>query len=173
VSLRDSISKYPVGGIAFALCVLALAVGMIGRFSKPQGVSLADKVYFFDLGSGELFVAARAMLPVDAPKGGAGKGVRVSVFSCGVCDEATWEIGYLTTFSDEAAAVIRNPPSSEQDPNGVVYATMMERGEMIALPPEAGKQPRWVLRNSPTGRDIAEKYYTSCNGKPAQACLPK
>lgn len=173
MGLREWVTQRPAAGVVVVILALAIAVVMIVRSFQPRGVQLANQVYYFDLGSGDLFPAPTSMYPIDGPQGGTGKGVRASVFSCGGCDASQRVVGYLTTYTEEAIGVLKNPPSAEQDPTGVLVSTARERGELIALPPAAGQPAQWLPRNSPQGRAIAQQYDQLCDGQPARACLPQ
>lgn len=96
-------SEKPAVGISVAVAALVVAGIVVaiggGDGRKSTSLSAREKLWFYDLGSKELFAGpAKERPPVKATSGE--DGVRAYVFSCGQCSESEQFIGYLENFED-------------------------------------------------------------------------
>lgn len=151
-------------GVAVVLLLAAAGILLTVRGgTQPPG---DGSVYFYDLTSGELFMAPdTARPPIDAP-GGAGKGVRAFVYACGECSPATQRIGYLLSVSPQARAMM-DKPLEQADP------AVLQNGQLIATPPEQpGGDVTWVVRNTPAGATVARTPEKTCDSVKTSECLP-
>jgi len=152
--------------------VLIVSLGSILMQSSGGDMKRYTYGYFFDVGSGELFVRKNTEVPpIDAPSG-AGKGVRAVVFSCTDCDDKkTHFTGWLETYTPEAKEELLNPPPpiNPEDPTSGMTGAV-ERGHRIAAAPTGAAEPQWMLMSSPQGSQIMKQIRSKC--AKAAVCNP-
>lgn len=153
MSLRESLQKNPVAALIVVVVLVGIAVLIVMRGnSAPSG---GNTVYFYDLGSGQLFhAAADAVPPIDSPSG-ANLGVGAAVFACGDCAaEGDRFIAYLQTLE----------PSEIEG----------EMRSLIAPVPDGG-EPQWVSSDSRAAGALIQQPAQRCGTAPDQqpvACKP-
>jgi hypothetical protein len=153
-------SKPALMGLA-ALC-LALALVQVLRMSGGErGVS---HVYYWDLGSGELFTAPAALAPIDAPSGPS-QGVLAMVFSCGKCDEGSRFVAWLEQHTPEARRMLES--GNRDDPR---YQEVVASGHQIAAAPAPGAAPQWNAYQSPQAAAVTKAGLGRC--EQPRLCTP-
>jgi len=95
-SLREQIEKHPrvTAMVAGTVLMLTISWALLRETRQPG-------IYFYDTGSGTVYVAPAGTLPpTKAPSGS--EGVLAIVLSCGDCaEESSRFVGYLQSFTDE------------------------------------------------------------------------
>jgi len=130
---------------------IILIIALISIIRQQIGEEPSNKVWYYDVGSGELFPSnPDQILPIDAPSG-AGNGVLAYVVACGACTESNRTIVYLKSNTPEAAQALKKMPdptdaTAVMNPAGVIAA---ESGRLIATLPGPGEKPRWILESTP------------------------
>lgn len=159
------------------VCLLAAALGMwlAVRPTDNRRGKMPKGVYFYDLGSGDLFTQPlNTMPPVDAPSG-PGQGVLAYVFTCGSCSQAERQVLYLETLTDQAKQAMQaraaalSEDAAEMAP---VDSTILNQGTRLAPSPARGEEPHWIAAGSAEGRALRESWRTYCDGSPAKVCSP-
>jgi hypothetical protein len=166
---ESAVSKQTVM-IVVIVVALGVSLVMLMRSGGSRSTTGNDG-YFYDLTTGELFADTKSQVPpIDAP-GGAGKGVRAVVLSCGSCGENDRRIGYLEMLTDAARAGIK----AMQDPATITpqAGQDIEAGTLVALPPDKpGDEPKWVVKTSPAGQRIVHVEQALCSPQLTQHCYP-
>jgi len=171
MGIREAMAKNPAGAAIVTVVVLVVAIWFVAVNRSPgPSYDLADQAYFYDLGSGKLFPGPRdAVSPIDAPVGGAGKGFRAHVFTCGKCSESELMIGYISKLTGEAAELAASDPEKATSPEA---AAIRMQGEFVAAPPAPGAEPNWVLEASPKGEKLTSEATSKCGDRFAKPCRP-
>lgn len=161
---------------AVAVALLLLAVVLLGLQSgEPPPLRQGTPTryhFYFDLRAGALFVApSESLPPIEALAGG--PGVRAYVYTCGQCTEDQRRVGYLEALTPEAAEAARQlrQPGIDEATRLTLQQTV-QRGTLVARPPETEQTPRWVSRADPRGAQITQAFRTMCDGEPARICTP-
>src|SRR6185369_10256197 len=93
-----------MGVIAGVIFLIAVGLGY-NRFG-PVAQAASTEVWYFDLGSNQLFSHMEQVPPIDAPSGpynGGKGGVLAAVYSCGDCkDEAKRFVAWMVTCKPES-----------------------------------------------------------------------
>lgn len=166
--------------ISAAVIMFAVTIGLVARYGvgrRRTTEAAPQRIYFYDLGTGQLFADDAAALPPIAAPSGAGNGVGAVVYACGACSEPQLRIGYLERMSDEgkqAHARLRELSASGADtPSHLVE--LVDRERYVAPPPSPDEvqTPQWASLASPQGRQIVERFWTACgdNTRPIR-CNP-
>jgi hypothetical protein len=164
-----------------AVVILICSLGFIIFQSRPYSYRprIVD-IYFFDLGTGTIFLGkSNQIAPIDAPSGagpeGVQLGVRAYVFSCGSCDnEADRFIGWLERYTPEAKQQLLNPPKiDEASPAGPEMIDTWEKGHEIARYRKDLKTLKWVVNNSDAGYKIMQDVQNKCPNGQANPCFPQ
>ncbi len=167
MSIRSYLNNNPAIVTIAAIVLLLVCLGVIYRtLSGGGGGPRIVDIYFYDLGSGEVFIGPSDSLPpIDAPSGpynGKPAGVRAYVFSCTDCsDENSRFVGYLETYTDEAKAAL----TSGEAPDAYEY---YDGGRLIKRPDEEG----WARAESEEGFALIESVSTLCPGGVLKPCYP-
>ncbi len=149
------------------ISVAVAVIAVIGWFFlDAKGVKGPSHMWFYDLNTGELFIAeASAIPPVAAPSGdligspGVPAGVSAKVVR--VKGESARKIAFLQTYSESSRPGTGVPMTAE----------MITRGALVALPPaHVGDQVSWIQLMSPEGNKIVTAAAT--DGKPYTIDLP-
>lgn len=137
---------------------------------KPRIVD----VYYYDLGTGELFLAkSNEIPPIDAPSGpgpnNTPRGVRAYVFSCGDCSDKSQQfVGWLEMYTPDAKRALTSPPKPGEK-QGPEYYDLWERGCLVSVPGSG----RWALANSEDGHKVMESSQSKCGGNIVpRPCFP-
>ena len=179
MSLREALNNNGIYATVGAIVLLCLALGVVVWRQASQGRPAFDAVYYYDLGSDELFLDEPGRFPpIDAPSGQ--PGVRAHVFACGPCpprDELlgkSWQqieastnahVGYFERYTDEAREVLLGRGSGDEAGD---YPIVLE-GRRFRLP----DQQRWVSAHSSAGRRMEEQAVMRCPGdETARPCHP-
>lgn len=96
--------------LMIAIAVLALTCAGLVLLYRARPASPAQ-AYYFDMDTGEVFTAAAAELPIEAPSGG--RGVSAVVVSCSACEPGQWRVVSIHSFTPEALELLQRP---EPDP---------------------------------------------------------
>lgn len=134
------------------------------------------KAYYFDIGTGEVFVAsARFQPPIPAPSGsllgdGAPAGVRAEMFACGDCgDPSARFVGYLDRLSPDHHKAALNGEVSAL-PDGVDFEGYLQDGWLVASP---DRPEHWVKLTSDEGAIIVDAPHEKCGDTVVRRCLPE
>lgn len=171
--LRDWVNEHPAGVVAMAAGSAALLlIVVIAQLvpDRPSPVQAIDKEWYYDLNTGELFVAGKGLTPpIEAPSGptpdGTPAGVRAYVLSY-VYDPNASErfIGFLETTAPED--VTARVPGRAARPSA---ATEWGRGKLIRRVEDA----LWVPADTPMGQAIFEEAFApNENGERPAYCRP-
>lgn len=166
MGLRDWVNEHPSAALIAAVAILLLSLGWLLTRTSSSYRPRSSGYFFYDLGTGELFVAQAAIPPIDT-KSGEGQGVRAVVFSCGKCqDKSTRFIGWLERYTPEARALMLKPPApNDGGPDAADHVTWrIDAGHQLAAPPEPGADPRWVPLTSHEGTALMQSVRTRCPG---------
>jgi hypothetical protein len=170
MSFRNLTQQHPA--IIAVIAILIIVGCVIWTTRGNDGVTPSQQIYFYDLGSGELFTADRAQEPpVDAPSGAA-LGVKAAVFSCGACTDDDFVIAFISTYSEPAREALQQRGQAGEEDFDVQRDAIIEQGMLVAALPEDGEQPRWVPAMTPQGIAIASRTDKLCGDAPAKPCLP-
>lgn len=131
-------------------------------------------VYYYDLGSGELFVDwSNEIPPVKAPSGpdanNMPQGVRAYVFSCGDCsDESQRFVGWLETYTPEVKQMLLTPRKrdslQEQE-----YLDFIKSGHLVRLT----DSDAWVPADSEAGFSVTASVEARCGPQgQSRPCFP-
>lgn len=170
MGMRDILQHNQTATVAVAVIIIVASVMLLRR--SGQVVSDSRQIYFYDLGTGKLFIADRALQsPIDAPSGES-NGVQAAVYSCGACGEDDMQVAYITQRSAAALAAMVERQSNAPGADHVKLATTIEQGTLIAAPPAVGEQPHWVSTTSRDGVAIQDRASVICGSNPAKPCFP-
>lgn len=174
MSLRATLEKNKPLSIGLIVVIFGVAAYFAIFRSQPEGPRVAppqEEVYYYDLGSKELFnVKLPAFPPVEAPSGhkqesGQPGGVRAHLFSCGECNKEEQFIGYLENMTKAAHDVADLVFVQDKTVDGS-QLDLMENETMVKAPEEG----EWV--SQPKGlKDIMDKVKAKCKGQ-IKRCLP-
>lgn len=162
----------PAGDVAIFLQLPQPDAQQDNNAYKPRIVD----VYYYDLGTGELFLAkSNEIPPIDAPSGpgpnNTPQGVRAYVFSCGDCSDKSQQfVGWLEMFTPDAKRALSSPPKPDpNNPQGPEYYELWARGHLVSVP-GSGK---WVQANSEEGFKVMESIQSKCGPNIApKPCFP-
>lgn len=127
--------------------VVVIAGSVVWLLQSGGPASLPKQVYFFDLGTNQLFAGdVKAQPPIRSPSGG--EGVKALAYRCGDCAGGPAEVAYLMTQTN-AAAMVARAPTKEQE------------------------KPAWVPADSTQGMAITDRMRDICGDQPASECFPK
>lgn len=137
---------------------------------KPRIVD----VYYYDLGTGKLFLAKSNQIPpIESPSGpgpnNIPQGVRAYVFSCGDCGDKTQQfVGWLEMYTPDAKQALTGPRDTSKV-QGPEYYELWERGHLVSMP----GTNKWVRANSEDGFKVMESMQSRCGpqGHP-KPCFP-
>lgn len=174
-------SSPKAGQIKLAVAVIALvAAGVIAAMQfggAPKGPS--QQAYYFDLGSGEVFVAETSIASIDAPSGS--QGVRANVISCGACTADQWQVLTIESYTPKAQEILAKPQPDTDDAAALnVWNNAESEGKRIALPPNPGEEPKWVRfadylsleNNDATINALRRASENLCEGSAPTICKP-
>lgn len=180
--LRDSMNNNSALVTVLAIVILIVSLGFIIYQARPNRYAprVVD-VYYYDLGSGQIFLGkSDKVSPIDAPSGpgssGEPNGVRAYVFSCTNCDdESSRFIGWLEKYTPEAKQAMLNPPAPDTSGNaaaGPDPTEIWEKGHLIAAYKANAGELKWVVNNSDAGFRIMQSLETKCPGGQPNPCFP-
>jgi hypothetical protein len=169
---RQWFKAKPAVTVAAAVLVLVVAlVIMWAALSGPATPAAPAEVWFYDLGTKELFaVKSGEIPPIDAPSGSK-MGVQALVLGRGDCKSGHRFIAYLTRYTDagKQAQLAR-----------IAAAAHPEAIKERPAPPEWGQEvsgpagDKWVATDSDAGRKVMDQEVTKqCPpGTRLVPCLP-
>ncbi|MHC4694699.1 MAG: hypothetical protein ACYS67_18320 [Planctomycetota bacterium] len=143
--------------------VLLLITTVIGLLSSGEAPKVKEfkKGWFYDLNTGQLFVAKSQLIPpIEAPSGprenGEPAGVKAYVFSYKhEPNELERFIGFLETFTPEAK---RNQTTSANSGGGSASELIQQWGEGRLI--RRIEDEKWFTANSKEGRAIIENAFS-------------
>lgn len=146
-------------GLLLVVVILGVAIAIFFRPGSNQGAATGQ--YFYDLGSGALFVVgADALPPLTAPSGD--EGVLAVVYSCSGCeDAATHQIAYLQKYTDD---YLQQRTGGQPPKMGAEV-----EGTMI----RAADGERWFVSSSDQVIKLTSQMSSACAGGDAVLCLPQ
>lgn len=163
--------------LILALAAILLVANPFGKDQLFPGT--ARNVYYYDLNTGELFIANAGLIPpIDAPSGvlrgtSSGKaGVRAYVFGCGSCSPEDLHVAWIEMYDHEARKNLTEQLSAKTHP----LASRVGPGVVTSLVAEVNlEDPRdvtWVGLNSLKGSSIVRQSTLSCpDGSAAIPCM--
>lgn len=158
--------------IVAVVAVIVIIGSVVWMANGGKNSSLPKQVYFYDVGSGELFAADRAAQPpIEAPSG-AGNGVKAVVYSCGECSDSSLQVAFVTTYSEEARAAMQKMANAADGGVDVELAEVIDNGTLVAMPAEGGGEPQWVSAVTQEGIQIMGRAGDICGSQPAKPCFP-
>jgi len=176
MGVRQCLNKYSCAVSILASAVLFLSLGWIAyqsRFFLIESSSAPD-VWFYDMGSGKLFVVKSTRIPpIEAPSGpmanGHAAGVRARVFSCGDCsDRSERFIGWLEKHTPEAKQAMVHQQTDDGSPEPQSNITYLQ-GLLV----RSVDGYYWVEADSDEGRQIMQVSRKRCpNGTVPHSCFP-
>ncbi len=157
---------------AVVLLLVALSAIIWQNSGSNRGGGRIENIYFYDMGSGQLFSGkASGIPPITAESGG--EGVRAYVYGCGDCSETNRYIAYLEKNTPEAKAAMekmQNPDAN--NPEGQApeeYDPMITQGVLV----RAVEGGQWVPMYSEMGQKITGALEGKCAaGTRLVPCLP-
>ena len=169
---------------AVALLVAALGA-IVVQLREEEYEYEPVPVWYYDLNTGELFVAKSDRIPpIEAPSGrlpsGMPAGVRAHVFSCGDCENPDERfLGFLEMYTKEVRDQLTNPEQPDQGPDSEPITQMrIEEGHLIRSAPKKGKtgglgpqsrgddeDAKWVPMESQQGYKIQRQVQERCGDK--------
>lgn len=184
--LRETLNRNSALVTVAALVLLMVSLGLVFlRLGGSGGGGAAvTELYFYDLSTGELFVADRdAVPPHDAPSGarvgypwGEGPaGVRAQVFACGDCsDESAQFVAYVEAYPPRAQQALQEARSSNDPERAWELEAQVEGSTLIGALGPAGEPPaRWVSMMSPESEAVLGNLHTRCSdGQRLTPCFP-
>lgn len=175
MSIRETINKNPLVGVVIVVVILVIVVMMI-RSNGPVGEN--PLAYYYDLQSGELFVANKDDVPpIEAPSG-AGNGVLAAVFACGSCEnEADRFVGWVSKYDPQVHEQVRllnaSPMAVDAAGNPIDAMAVNAYAYIAVLPETVGDDVEWISLNAPQVQFIREAPFTKCpEGAAVQTCYP-
>lgn len=156
--------------IVMIVVIIVIAVSAYTLFrQRSAGTEYQPVVvdqWFFDLNTGELFIARSDQLPPIDVLTGPEPGVRARVFSCGTCDDPnTHFIGWLEKYPDTEPA--SNHAAGATGNGNVSGPPIPSR----AMPLMADKDRRiWVEAHSDAGRELRQAVEQRCSNGFADEC---
>ena len=158
-----------------AVVVLVVALGLIIMQSRgPRRSASPVDAYYFDMGSGRIFVSASAQIaPIDAPSGPYREspgGVRVYIFACAGCgDYEGMSVGQVRERGGHVAWLeMYDPAVKEQFTRGRQPGPMMMTGRLV----KTVDAEHWVRSSSPEGMHLQEEAQGLCATRPPTLCYP-
>lgn len=164
--LRKWIQTNPrIGGAAaVAASTTAIVLFVVCMTNGHTPAPLVERVYFYDLGTGQLFAASSsAIAPIEAPSGKLA-GVRAFVFACESCDDTgDRTVAYLQVYSSAAKRRLESATPVPPDDPTVLMGNHVSPAD----------SPAWVPAASRQGAAIMTPHMLQCpGGKPAKTCFP-
>jgi hypothetical protein len=195
MNVRDFLNNNSSVVTILAVVVLVFALGAIVMTSKgPSGRRGPVDLYFYDLNTGKVFIAASDQYPpIEVPSGatalGNNAGVKAYVFSCGECesyDGMTSEeieasggfIGRLEMYTAEELAVMEQARSGQGGPGAggpagrmppMMLGPDMMMGGMLTKRPE---DDTWVSANTQAGMSMMMDISKRCPSGRPKPCIP-
>lgn len=154
---------------AGSVVVLSLIVIALQLRGPASGEPVVTEVFFFDLGSGKLFVGRSDQVPpIDAPSGKLG--VRAFLFTCGKCTPDEWFVGYLQMYGPQEKKLIERATARDFQAPTEDLAMALSEGEKIGRPDGSA----WFAINSEQGRQLRDGIPLRCGGIEAtvNTCSP-
>lgn len=146
--------------------LVILIVGVLGLglasaiVNWPQKSTPLPSVYFYDLGTNQVYIEPPGTTPpVTAPSGK--MGVVAAMYSCGSCDDSSERfIGYLQMETPEykKAMETSQPITPEQSSNGVLLRKV--------------DSDAWFVRESEAGQKLFDALMARCPEGTLQVCTP-
>jgi len=179
--MRALLDRRSAIGALIGALLIGGAVYYIASFFRPVPVYVTYD-YFYDLGSGEVFVADSTLVaPFPAPSGKSGPrgeplGVEAAVFSCGDCsDPQKRYLGYLQQYLPEAQKkILEARKSRSTNPEGPIDRATMEGDlratEVVVRSPDVDE---WFRLGTEGSDIIMSEARSKCHGPtfPVQ-CFP-
>lgn len=164
MQIREWLKNNPVigGAIVAGIMLTAILILVLSLLPTNPTPASTPNNYYYDMQSGELFVADVSLIPpIKAPSGG--EGVLAQVYACGECgDDSELFVGILRKYSPAGKQAIENdmPPGVEN--------------ELVRLTDEGS---RWVPADSEPGRayrlQAVADAKAACKGKKPKICFPE
>lgn len=179
--LRQILKSNQIGASVVSLVIIVGSASvLVWRLSPPAPMYAPGQMYFYDLGTGQVFAAPESDVPLIAAPSGAmlaadtPGGVGVAVFACGDCRVASQrKVGYLATRVSMAVAARLMPTVEFDDPSIEQVWIIAAPSEAAAATPTAtapGGNLQWQPADSPEGKAIRARVEKLCGDKPPTPC---
>lgn len=186
MNARDFLNNNSALVTIIAVVILVVSLGVIIMNTRGPGAVQTVDLYFYDLNTGQLFVAASDQIPpIDVPggqpiqtaQGPKPAGVRAHVFACGTCPDVTGmnadqvkaagaQIAYIEMFTEQGKAAMTAPPNA-QGPGPMMVDPMEQT--LVAK----AEDRKWLPMYSEQGYRLTEGAIQPCpDGSPPLACRP-
>lgn len=160
---------------AVVIAIGGLMIVMNIGADAPRGIS--GRAYYYDLNTGELFVAEAGLAPpIDAPSGplrgtdNHKAGVRAYVFTCGEDSKQDRYVAWIETYPRGST------PPAASDQSATAHPLMRQNNgvlPVVARPnPESPADVRWIGPDTPQGIDIIRNHAAACGGMAPIPCVP-
>ncbi|MDX1683166.1 MAG: hypothetical protein R3336_08600 [Phycisphaeraceae bacterium] len=173
-----------------AVCLLAFLLYIIVTQLMPGSPQMeVPDAWFYDLKTGQLFAAPSDRVPpIPTDSGpldnGMPAGVRAHVFTCGSCTRDEMFVAYVSTYTQEAKALLEKVNAAQKDGGAEVSPDKMmewqwkvEQGNAIKAVDIEVDQPLadgWFAMESDEAYQISQKVNERCGpGKRAKPCSPE
>jgi hypothetical protein len=164
--------------LLLALVAVVRVVGGRGDGGPLPGT--ARSVYYYDLNTGELFVADAGLIPpIDAPSGVLrgtqdGKaGVMAYVFTCGSCSPQDRYVAWIETYTPKARRALAEQSSTKQHPLADRQGSAAVSSLVAEVNPTDPGDVKWMDLKSQQGSSIVRQATRPCPDKSApKPCLP-
>jgi hypothetical protein len=163
--------------IALVLAAIVLILNRPGGGRALPGT--ARSAYYYDLNTGDLFVADASLIPpIDAPSGvlrgtdSAKAGVQAYVFSCGSCSPEDRYVAWIEMYDPDVKKTLSEQLSATTHP----LANRMDPGPVSSLVAEVNLENpgevTWIGLNSQKGSSIVRQSVRRCpDGSAAIPCM--
>ncbi len=164
--------------LILTLAAILLVANPLGKDRPLPGT--ARNVYYYDLNTGELFVADAGLIsPIDAPSGvlqgtTRGKaGVKAYVFTCGTCSPEDRYVAWIEMYTPEAQQTLSEQTSETKHPLANRMGASPASPLVAQVNPADPKNVTWVGLNSQKGSSIVRQSAKRCpDGSAAIPCMP-
>lgn len=160
---------------------LAAALLLVNPLAKDRPLpGTARSVYYYDLNTGDLFVADAGLIPpIDAPSGmlqgttSTKAGVLAYVFTCGSCSPQDRYVAWIEMYTPEAQQALSEQISKKTHPLANRIGSAPAASLVAQVNPAAPGDVKWLGLNSQKGSSIVRQSARRCpNGSAAIPCLP-
>lgn len=174
MSARNYLNNNPAVVTIIAIVVLLVCLAVIwSQLGGGRGYSPITEIYFYDLNTGELFIAeATAVAPIEAPSGdfnGLPAGVRAHVYACDDCgDESDREVAFLQMTPMEVKQRVEQARASGNEDQMYEAEMVMETASLVRAPDGTN----WVPMLGEEGNEIMSRVGNMCVDGWPKPCFP-
>ena len=185
MAVRDSLNNHPA--IITILAVVLLVGALWAILSQTRGSRSGPRdtqAYFYDLGSGKLFLdLSTSFPPIIAPSGSymdKPGGVRAFIYSCGECDsdysgmtvEELEEAGAYIAFIEKYTAQVQERLTKMSSQPGMLPMEQLDHLYREGMEIKEPGDDRWIKRFSAKGTQIQRRKHKCPSGEESNPCIP-